>query len=190
MKKYFLPVGIVFFLLISFINFSKNKEMAHKLSNMEVDIFNIQASVDERDDYAVLLDPSSLGKYQQIGTQSGGSFLISLEDIQPFLDGYKLIFMIGNLNYADYNGFELKLKYGKRLEKLKSKKGEFISIDDFTKRYEEWENKLKNKEESFMLVLKRGYWTKVEIILASTKPDELGYMKLEMETDSIVLYRD
>ncbi|MFZ5988081.1 MAG: hypothetical protein ACOYWZ_13285 [Bacillota bacterium] len=138
--------------------------------------FGKDIAILERYEY-VYFDPSSLDKFNSIDTDCG-RFFISLADVQPFLDGYKLIFKIGNPYSIEYGRFTFKIKWGRS------------SPDPFpAKIYEEWNNSLREKEESFVSRLKPGFWNKIEVILPNTKADEMGYLKIsEMHIETISLY--
>ncbi len=58
----------------------------------------------------VVLNLSEKG-YQRIDTDNG-YFLLAVEDVMPYLDGYKLFFRIGNPSSATYKGFTLKGEMG------------------------------------------------------------------------------
>jgi hypothetical protein len=60
--------------------------------------------------YASLpLDPTEKG-YGRIDRNSG-FFLISVKSVKPYLDGFQVVFDIGNLSNVSYKGFKLKVAF-------------------------------------------------------------------------------
>jgi hypothetical protein len=50
-----------------------------------------------------------------------------------------------------------------------------------------WERSLKRDEVPFTEHLLPGAWTKIELILTPAKPEDLGYIELELKTDQVTL---
>jgi hypothetical protein len=121
----------------------------------------------------VVLDASSK-YYERIDTDMG-FFFIRLLDVRQFLDGYKLVFNIGNPTSAIYRDFSLTIKWGKKYQSE-----EWKSVI-------EWMKSLQSKSESFTSDLKPGHWNKVEIIISPARPDELGYIEISMKTNEFGL---
>jgi hypothetical protein len=109
-----------------------------------------------------------------------GSSLVSVREVSPYLDGYRVVLNIGNLSFATYTGFKLRVNWNRSYD-----------WDKWTEAsYEAWDKALREKEVSFTDSLKPGTWNKVELLLPSTKADELGYFKLSMETETLSLYKE
>ena len=128
----------------------------------------------------IVLDSSTKG-YNRIDTEYG-YFLISLEEIKPYLDGYKLILDIGNPSTILFKGFKLNAKWGKAYNKsdwIDGKDNENLSP------YGRYSKSLKVKSESFTKELKPGYWNRAELIISPAKANELGYLELSMETGAV-----
>jgi len=147
---------------------------------------SIEELKEEQNKYkTVLLDTSAKG-YNRIDTDNG-TFLISFLDAKPHLDGYKLIFNIGNTTSATYDGFTINVVWGKQYEEWAKesdiKKEKIDTNVRFEKlEYDEWAKSLHKKSESYLKELKPGYWNKVEVIISPAEKDELGYLALSMET--------
>ena len=129
-------LSIIVFLLFS--GCDRQKE----ITELRQRVFNIEMAREmekmERDrDKKCYLDASSLKKYQKINTYSG-SFLVGLNDVKPYLDGYKLILFIGNPSTASYEGFSLKIKWGREFDHK-----EFNSNPSA---YNDWEKSLQEKK--------------------------------------------
>lgn len=57
------------------------------------------------------LNPSTLGDFGLLRTDVG-TFLISIDDVEPYLEGYKLKLKIGNITSATYGQFKLSIEWG------------------------------------------------------------------------------
>jgi hypothetical protein len=121
-------------------------------------------------------DLAELHKYQRINT-SNGIFLISVENVERYLNGYKIKLHIGNVTSATFGGFDLSAKWG-------TKEPE---INGGVAKWGEWYDSLKTKEEKFTQSLLPGIWNNVELILLPATPAELGYLRLSMDTNSILM---
>ena len=118
-----------------------------------------------------VLEPSQKG-YQRLDSNCG-IFLVSVQEVKPYLDGCKITLHIGNPASVTYSGFTLRIRWGKRFEK-----GETFAS---------WQKQLHEKEQKFTEELKPGWWNKVVVTLSPAKPDQFGYLDLSMETDMVKL---
>ncbi|MDA2918722.1 hypothetical protein MYX76_04400 [Desulfobacterota bacterium AH_259_B03_O07] len=161
-----------------------------------LDIYDsIEELTEEQEKYkTVFIDTSSKG-YSRIDTDNG-TFLISFVDAKRHLDGLKLVFSIGNPTSATYKGFKLNAVWGKeyiadewlrKLDKKTQQKDSVVNPRDRIYAYEKWQESLNMKSESYLESLKPGNWNKVELIISPAKEDQLGYLKLSMETDVVSL---
>lgn len=150
-----------------------------QLQKSEAEVVGLQFRVStlESAHQSVVLDLAS-PSYQRLDTDTG-MFLISVANVTPYLDGYKISLNIGNPSFAQYNGFKLKAKWNHT-----------YSWDKYTaESYSKWDKATREKETSFTDSLNGGTWNKVDLILPATAADELGYFVVSMETNTIVLYR-
>lgn len=112
-------------------------------------------------------DPGSSKGYRRINTMSG-FFLIDLERVEPYLNGVRVHIKIGNLMFATFHGFKLKVKWQETLD--------FID-----------EREMKEEEISFTESLKAGHWNRIDFVLSPADPTKLGYLGLSIETDTVSL---
>jgi hypothetical protein len=127
-------------------------------------------------DDSVELDTGTLdGPYLRLNSNNG-TFLVSLTNIEKYLNGYKVILTIGNTSSATYRGFELTLKWST------------TAPEGDINKWVEWYKARKTKTEKYTQDLVPGSWNKVEMILLPARSDELGYLEVSMETNSISLY--
>lgn len=103
---------------------------------------------------------------------SYGMFFVSVKDVQPYLDGYKITFEIGNPGNVTYTNPKITLKWGLDLNNE--------NLDEL--------NKIKEREFNILKDLERGYWNKIEIFVNPLKSNELGFLDFSIETPTIKLY--
>lgn len=115
-------------------------------------------------------------QYQRLDTKIG-SLLVSVESAEPYLDGYKVRLNIGNPSYVTYTGFKLKVKWAKKYD---SSKFSYAS-------WSEWSKSIREKEIPFTEKLEPGTWNEVELILSPASADQLGYVRLSIETNQVGL---
>lgn len=150
---------------------SEIEDLKNEVSELRATVGRME--VDAKRYKTAKLDPTSKG-YTRLDTD-GGYFFVALDGVNQYLDGYKLDLRIGNPAFVTYNGFKIKVRWGRPW--------------DFKSPYAEWEKTLKTKEVSFTEDLKPGEWNKVELVLSPAKSDEINFIELSMETDRISLLR-
>jgi hypothetical protein len=96
---------------------------------------------------------------------NGGTFYVSLDKADAYLNGYKLNLRIGNPSTATFDGVKLTFLYGE------PDKGD------------EWQT----KEITSVAKLSAGAWTHVEAVIAPATAAQLGYVHLVMETNTLSL---
>ena len=122
----------------------------------------------------VSLDPASPKKYQRLDT-TAGFFLVSFENAETYLDGYRVFIEIGNLSSARYVGFTLDTTWGPRYDWDK------YTEDSFKK----WQGQTQTKKLTFTEPLASGQWNRVALILPSTSASQLGFVEISLDTDTV-----
>ena len=113
--------------------------------------------------------------YQRLDTDNG-FLLVSAEKAVPYLNGYKILLKIGNPLSVSYSGFTAKIKWAK-----------YYDSNQFTNdSYAAWQKSIQQKESSFPDVLEKGSWKKVELIVAPATAEQLGYLKLSINTKTVL----
>jgi hypothetical protein len=112
--------------------------------------------------------------FQRLDTEVG-SLLILLDDVSPYLNGYKVRLRIGNPSDADFADVKIKTKWSKQYQ--------WDKYDEVS--YKEWESHLHEGETSLAYDLQAGAWNKVELILIPAAPEELGYLSVSVEANSV-----
>lgn len=104
----------------------------------------------------------------------GVTFFVSLEKIEPYLNGYQATFNIGNITAINFNEIEIKVSWNKAFPKS------FKEIDTW-KKNEKVITEIINKD------ILPGAWTRVTVNLVPAKPDETGLISFAMTTNKFTL---
>jgi hypothetical protein len=138
---------------------------------------------------SAVLDPASKG-YGTVTTDKG-IFLFAVDGAEPFLDGHKIILRVGNPMNMTFSGFKLKVRYGKRSPEIPSfEPGDTNSAAVFQKWWDDkqvWEKKIRKTDISFTETLQPGAWTRIDFTLKETKPEDVAYLEVGIDTDQISL---
>jgi hypothetical protein len=143
-------------------------QLGRRLDNLEFQQTLLRSAA-ERYRTAVF-DPSDKG-YGRLDT-GGGTFLLSVDDAKPYLDGFKLTLRIGNIQSIGYGGFVIKASWGAKWDGTK--------LD-----YAKWRSSLKSKEFKMPDHLNPGAWNRIELALAPAKAEEIRFIEIEMTTDVV-----
>ena len=142
-------------------------------SDLQTRVFTLEIAQNNHE--SVLLDLTSR-KYQRLDTDTG-TFLVSVEDASPYLDGYRVTLNIGNTSSATYKGFDLHAKWNAAYDWSKYDKAS----------HDRWQKAIRSKDDSFTDSLDPGKWNKVDLLIPSTTGEQLGYFVLSMETSTVSL---
>jgi hypothetical protein len=160
---------------VNYINDRLNN-ISEKIMKQGIDIIKLKHDV-------AYLDISEKG-FSRIDTNIG-PFFISLDDVKPFVNGYKFFLRIGNPYSVSFSSFEFEVEWGKKEPPIPSvKEGELVEdwskkYDEYKISYSEWEMSLKNKNVSFSETLAAGTWNKVEMTISPAIKGELEHLKLK-----------
>ena len=105
-------------------------------------------------------------------------FLIAVKKFQRTEEGYRLLLNIGNPNMAKYTGMQFKFRWGKKWD---------MTLANV--KYEDWHASLASGDYRYGGELLPGEWTEVTIDLTPAGSNQLEYIELEMEMESIVLQK-
>jgi hypothetical protein len=157
---------------------SAAKEVTERLEGItsRLESLELQAQLATTQPYeSATFDPSGSRGYSRIDTNSG-TFLVSIENVTPYVDGFRVTCNFGNPTTATYNGFKLKAKWGPRYDRRAKNRN-----------YTSWQGSLREKELDLPDHLQSGAWNRVSFVLSPAKADEFGYLELSMVTNTISL---
>ncbi|MFA5088248.1 MAG: hypothetical protein WC552_04360 [Candidatus Omnitrophota bacterium] len=166
--------------LIDFSTSIQNSFSDYKLGiqrSLEAYSYDLQTSINQKvrelDDEVVVLNLTSKG-YRKVETNSG-AFLVSVNNVRPIQDGYRIAFHVGNPNFASYQGIKLKLCWGKKWD------------PDSAQSYEEWRKTLVSAEYFYNGKLREGTWTEINIDISPVVTKQLEHIECSLDVDSIQL---
>lgn len=122
------------------------------------------------------LDPASKD-YGRIDTDNG-FFLVSCQDVRPYLDGYKVTLHVGNPLGVRFVGFKITARWGPR----------YTGADNDYESYGRWIAGLKVKVFSFTDALEVGRWNEVELVLTETTANQIGYIQVSLDTNVVSMF--
>lgn len=142
-------------------------EMKDDIKEINGKIYECKLEISEITESSVRLDfkdPSA----QKINTEMGSFFLLEKEAI-PYLNGYKILFQIGNPYFATFSSLKLNVRWSVPFSQVESGK------------YSDWYKTRKEKEFSVLDNFPAGSWTLVELILIPCKVEELQNVLIELK---------
>jgi hypothetical protein len=144
--------------------------LEERIKSLEERVINLEGQL--REGNSVDLNTTSKS-YRQVKS-SNGWFLVRVAKTEPYLNGYKVTFAIGNTTTARFGGFDLSVQWG-------------TAEPPYSDKWPTWYHSLQSKDEHFPGDLFAGRWNEVEMILTPAKANELGYLRLSMKTDVVSL---
>lgn len=127
---------------------------------------------------SVILNFKEKGGFARINTEEG-QFFICCVGADPYLDGYKISFKIGNPYFCDFNNIQFIVHW--RMSYSKSKEKGMTGS--------QWVASIKEKE--FPVIasgIKAGKWNLMELILTPCSVDELEKVELKFTINSVSFY--
>jgi len=114
--------------------------------------------------------------YQRLDTDNG-FLLVSAEKAVPYQNGYKILLNIANPLSVSYSGFTAKIMWATRYD-----------ANQFTNdSWAAWQKSIQEKETSIPDVLDKGASKKIELIVAPATAEQLGYLKLSINTKTVIM---
>lgn len=151
-------------------NFLKlNSEfMKLSLENFE----NYIKEIEEKES-SMFVEVSTEEKGYSILKTDYGSFVISFEELVPFLDGYKIFILVGNLTNAKFSGAEVIVKWGK--EKISN--GVLVNKRNF------------EYEKSFSVTnyFYPAKYNKIELVLTPATPQDIKRIVIGIRFNRLTL---
>jgi hypothetical protein len=116
-------------------------------------------------------------EFQPVHSGDYGVFLVSLENIQPYANGYRVTFNLGNPMQVSFNGVEMKLRWGP-------------TRPENWKEWAEWSKKLQELTQSVPNTLRPGSWNPVTVVIAPATAEQIGVIEVtEISTKTVALTR-
>lgn len=139
-----------------------------KLSVTQIQLNNVEASISEAP--AVVRTD---GDHFSVARHSLGAATVSVQSVEPYLEGYKVVLQIGNLTAVDLEDVKVKVQWGKP--------GWFESG-----RQEAPVGPLKEKTVTGA-TLRAGAYSSVEVVIAPAAPDEVRQLSVTLDPGAVSL---
>ena len=110
-----------------------------------------------------------------------GTFLISCEGVEPYLEGFKVHLQIGNPTAMLVSTPKITLEWGAQAPKPD------VNAKDSDLAYKDWRKSLQQTSVTLNSNLKPGFWNDVEVIVSPAKANELAHLKVSIQTPSVSL---
>lgn len=149
------------------------KTIADLQSTVSFDRLLIANKLDKHE--SINIDPSSRD-FQRLDTDSG-FFLVSLESVTAYLNGYKLMLDIGNPSDANFQSATISVTW--------SKPYDWAHYTDAS--YKQWQSAEHTQDFQVSTTLRAGTWNPVEVDLVPAAADELGFLQLSMKVKGVLL---
>ncbi len=146
----------------------KRKAVELSLAVTQMQLASVEASIAE----APALVRTDANHFS-VARHSLGAATVSVQSVEPYLEGFKVVFRIGNLTSADLGRVTGKVQWGKPGWFEKGNK-------------EAPAGKLKDKEFT-VASLRAGAYTNVEVIVTPAEPDEVRLMSVSLQPGSVSL---
>ena len=128
-------------------------------------------------------DPTGEHGFQRVDANIG-TFLVVLDNVQPYLDGQKITLLIGNPNYVIFNGLTLNVSWGPREPEWGKIANDADELGKASKAYAEGQH---NKEIKLTDTLRPATWNKVRITIAPAKAEQFGQLGISIMTNQVVM---
>ena len=122
----------------------------------------------------VTLDPARLNLYQRLDADPL-QFLVSLKSVSPYLNGYKAVINVGNPSTARFRGIKVTCKWSKPFD--------WNTYSEET--FKRWNSAIHSSETEVQNDIAPGSWNPVEVILLPATQDELGYLSVSIDANTI-----
>lgn len=173
----------------------RNGRMTEELGTLEAklrSVFQMQSvepSLFRSQDPFALIDPHQKG-FASVQT-TNGSLLVSILNIEPHLDGFKVSLQIGNPYNMTYSGFSVSMRCGSPPPKYPRSTGDGAKLAkeslNWIEQYVSWKDTLKTKSTSYTDQLPSGKWSKIEFMLAPVTNADLAFMQIAITTNQVNL---
>lgn len=176
-----------------------NREATQKVSDkidaltIKLDELTIELDILKEKGKYVYFNCKDLRKgFIEINSDSGILY-VSIKEVKPYLDGYKIILAIGNPSLVTYINPEINLSWNITPHKQWEKQYEFIKNQKNNKEklpFPLWKDTLQEKSYCANKRLLPGVWNEIELDIPNVTIDQLEYCTLSIITGTALLSTD
>lgn len=164
------------------------QKLNKQLDNLTIE-FNIHKEKDKEIDFNCR-DPKK--GFATINTD-GGILYVSVKEVKPYIDGYKINLSIGNPNLVTYINPEINLSWNISFQKfLENRKKAYERIENSKEQIKipSWEDTLQKKSYCINKRFLPGIWNEIELHIPNTTIDQLEHCTLSITTGTVLLSTD
>ncbi|RKL62315.1 DUF3251 domain-containing protein [Thermoanaerobacteraceae bacterium SP2] len=184
LSKALLYLSTILILTIIIVGCSQptNNEL-DRINSLEdrINILQEQVTQLSNDTKSAILSSTEKG-YDSVRTKNG-YFFVSIDKIEPYLDGFKVYVNIGNPTLATFSDLKLTVQWSNDILALANIK---IGTNELSN---EAENQINKQEYTFTDTLLPGKWTKVDFVIPNVKAEDIKFIQVMIETGSVALQK-
>jgi hypothetical protein len=183
---------------------SNDAEYQDRLSKIEDDLIKLQSKIERLPKNVATKFDFELceGLIQEITSKSAtvypdrkefsfcrneyGAFPVTIEDVQPYLDGYKVQMCIGNLTAAQMNNVVIHVDYGPRVRDFQPGKGKEI-MEQYLESARINSERKQSLSVNVTKSLPAASWTSFEVIIVHVSAEDIGQLEVGLDIKGIGL---
>lgn len=169
-----------------------NRVEIQKLSE-KLDDLTIELNFLKEKDKDITFNCRDLRKGFATINADNGILYVSVKEVKPYVDGYKITLAIGNPNLVTYINPEINLSWNISFQKYweTRKKAHEIKKDSKEKtEIPSWEDTLQKKSYCVNKRFLPGIWNEIELHIPNTTIDQLEHCTLSITTGTVLLSTD
>lgn len=148
--------------------------LQNQINQLQTDLSQVSSKISQINESYAIFTPSSKGYVSLYANV--GYFIVSLDSLKKYANGYRATFSIGNPNVMTFNGVKVQVQWGEAYTKDKN-------LND-------WINSLKSEEVDINKPLLPGIWNRVTVVLSPATANETGFISLSLVTNQVYLNPD
>lgn len=152
----------------------KNKDSEILEKKISTKINQIEGNMNKNEYAFIVVEHSNFDVCKNVY----GSFLISIDKIESYLDGQKIRLKIGNISNSDFQNAKLNVIYGNIVD--------FQNAKDNIKEYIESKKNLEFSN-TFSNSIRKGVWNKVEFVIRDLPVKDLYFLLVKVEFTTVLL---
>jgi len=154
-----------------------------RITSLETQLKNLTNRLSALEEYkekfhSATFDPTGDRSYQRIDSNVG-TFLVVLENAEPYLDGQKVSLLIGNPNNVTYSGVKLDVGWHTRIP------ASTLIEPEASKAWDKFFKSGQQKEINLTDSLRPGAWNKVNFTIAPAKAEEFGSLQIGLTVNQV-----
>lgn len=155
-------------------NSEKISSLENQISQLQTDLSTLNDQISKDNKSYAIFTPGSVG--YSIVQSNVGYFVVSLERLTKYANGYRATFNIGNPTLITYNGIRVHVEFGRSYSKDMS--------------FSDWMNSLNSEDLIVNKQILPGVWNNVSVVLSPASPSDTGFISISVSSDQIILSND